>query len=62
MKFEEVLPALREGKAIRRTTDFCKSFIHCYQLIDNQLWDGTGKWVDTIDVLDLLKNDWEVVK
>ena len=62
MKFEEVLPALREGKKIRRTTDFWKNFIYCYQLIDNQLWDGAEEWIDAIDVLDLLADDWEIVK
>lgn len=62
MKFEEVLPALREGKAIRRTNDFWKSFYFCYQLIDNQLWDGKENWVEEIGVSDLLADDWEEVE
>ena len=62
MKFEEVLPFLKKGKAIRRTNDVWKRFIHCYQLIDNQLWDGTEEWVEEIDVNDLLADDWEVIR
>lgn len=61
MKFEEVLPALREGKAIRRTGGLWAEFMGCHQLIDNQLWDFYEHWVDAIDVHDLLADDWEVI-
>lgn len=62
MKFEEVLPVLRKGKTIRRTSDFWARHIGCYQLIDNQLWDMYENWIEEIGVLDLLADDWEVVK
>lgn len=62
MKFEEVLPALREGKAIRRMDKGWKNFHMCYRFIDNQIRDGYESWIEDIYVDDLLKNDWEVVK
>lgn len=61
MKFEEVLPALKEGKAIRRTGGCWQSINGCYGLIDNQIWDMYDNWVDAIDVQDLLSDDWEIV-
>lgn len=62
MRFEEVLPALREGKAIKRTGGCWERINGCYQLIDNQIWDMYEHWVDAIDVYDLLADDWEVLK
>ncbi len=62
MKFEEVLPALREGKKIRRKNDYWLAYTGCYQLIDNQLWDMYENLIDAIDIYDLLADDWEIVK
>ena len=62
MKFEEVLPALRDGKAIKIANGFWTGFVGYYQLIDNQLWDMYENVIDAIDVYDLLADDWEIVK
>lgn len=62
MKFEEVLPTLREGKAIKRRNRIWSAYNGCYQLIDNQLWDLYENWVEEIVVPDLLADDWEIVE
>ena len=62
MKLEDVLPALKEGKKIKRTnTIWCMCF-GCLQLIENRLYDLRENWVEKIDVEDLLADDWEIVK
>lgn len=61
MKFEEVLPALRQGKTIRRRNSIWSRYIGCYQLIDNQLYDLYENWVEEIVVPDLLADDWKIV-
>lgn len=60
MKFEEVLPFLREGKAIRRRNVIWLGYIGHYLLIRDQLYDLYENWVEEIDVSDLLADDWEI--
>ena len=62
MKFEEVLPSLREGKAIKRTGGFFSRYIGYYKLIDNQLWDMYENLVNALDTFELLADDWEIVE
>lgn len=65
MKFEEILPALREGKKIRRKV--CPSD-YCMCLKDGVLKafispsDGFVGDINAIGIYDLLVDDWEVVK
>lgn len=61
MKLEEVLPALREGKKIRRRT-WCKDtyiYINSYGNFETQ----SGRPFEIIlDGYDLRHNNWEIVK
>lgn len=61
MNFEEILPALKEGKKIRR-----KSWhkIHGVQKInatDDSIVDENGEYFPFV-LEDFLSNDWEVIK
>lgn len=62
MKFEEVLPALRKGKAIKRTNTIWGIVFGCLQLIENRLYDFYENRIKEIDVKDLLADDWKEVK
>ena len=59
MKFEEILPALREGKKIRRKS-WSNKDAYCYYskglslLFNNKFYD--------FDNDDIFANDWEIVK
>lgn len=58
MKFEEVLPALREGKKIKRK---CVPYGY-YHIKNNHIVDENGK-IYTFGVeADILQDDWEIVK
>ena len=62
MKFEEILPALREGKRIRRTGWRNQGYIRkitigIFELIADE---NNNTYVLTIN--DLCANDWEVIK
>lgn len=58
MKFEEVLPALREGKKIRRN---CMPYGY-YHIKNNHIVDENGE-IYTFGVeADILQDDWEIVK
>ena len=59
MKFEEVLPALREGKRIKRNTWPC--YKYCY-VKDNHIVNQNGElYVFGVEA-DILQDDWEIVK
>jgi hypothetical protein len=52
MKFEEVFPAFRQGKRIRRT---------CFATNDPKSWvDKTDQTPMSIDLENLLAEDWEI--
>jgi hypothetical protein len=55
MKFEEVLPALREGKGIRRTNEAWQEVYLCIDELAMQR-------CQEIRCMDLLQDDWEVVE
>lgn len=58
MKFEEVLPALREGKAIRR-----KCMLDRYYHIDNNhIYDEIGQLYTFGVEADILQDDWEIIE
>lgn len=58
MKFEEVLPSLREGKKIKR-----KNAEKDYWLNDSFISnDINNRTYDTILIEDLLADDWEIVE
>jgi hypothetical protein len=67
MKLEEVLPALRAGKKIRRAAwgDLSTRLKDDNAII---MLEYKGKWLDTPDAIgaltmnDILSNDWEVVE
>lgn len=58
MKIEEVLPALREGKKIRRTFWWEG---HYFKLASDGIVDQEGKKF-TFGKDDLLCSDWEIIK
>ena len=58
MKFEEVLPALREGKKIRKTSWWEG---HYFELAGDEIVDQDGKNF-TFGKEDLLCSDWEIFK
>lgn len=61
MKFEEVLPALREGKKIRRKKwDKSCYYRMIYQNDNNIIVNNYGEVVDVWD--DIFINDWEIVE
>ena len=59
--FETVLPALREGKKIRRDTWFVSSKPYWWQMRDGFIVDSNGNKINGIDYDDLLADNWEVV-
>lgn len=67
MKFEEVLPAFREGKAIQRETwnrgaiafkDWRAILITKF----NNRWATSPVSIDELPVLSLIAEDWEIVE
>ena len=58
MKFEEVLPALREGKKIRRK---CLPNRY-YSIVNNHIYDEIGQLYTFGVEADILQNDWEIVE
>jgi len=64
MKFEEVLPALREGRKARRKIDADEGYIQldksCGKLCD---FNNDGEWFDVTEFSaeDVLADDWELV-
>lgn len=58
MKFEEVLPALREGKEIRRK---CMPDKY-YHIDNNHIYDNIGQLYTFGVEADILQEDWEIVK
>lgn len=58
MRFEEILPALREGKKIRKAS-WRKG--HYFELTPDGIIDQEGRGF-VLSRCDLLCNDWEVVK
>ena len=58
MKFEEVLPALREGKKIRRK---CMSDKY-YRIDNNHIYDNIGQLYTFGVEADILQDDWEIVE
>ena len=64
MKFEEILPALREGKKIRKR-HWCKgSYIYIDFDFNGELVAQSGKSVEIIlgRLCDLEKDEWEIIK
>lgn len=59
MKFEEVLPALREGKKIRRK---CMRDGRYYRIDNNHIFDEIGQLYTFGVEADILQNDWEIVE
>lgn len=66
MKFEEVLPALREGKKIRRKDIFWKDYYGFLSIIEEEENKIVSDNVidDTYEITekDLIADDWEIVK
>ena len=65
MKFEEVLPALREGKKIRRKNIVWKNYYGYLFVIENKdkiFSDSAGNDDYKLTKEDLLVDDWEIVK
>lgn len=58
MKFEEVLPALRAGKKIRRK---CMSDKY-YHIDNNHIYDNIGQLYTFGVEADVLQDDWEIVE
>ena len=66
MKFTEVLPALKEGKKIRRKDIFWKDyygFLSIIEEVENKIVSD-NLIDDTYEITekDLIADDWEVVK
>lgn len=62
MRFEEVLPALREGKKIRRSSE--KNKDNCYFLEKEEIIHNYDKYrlVSVFKYEDLMSEDWEIIK
>ena len=58
MKFEEVSPALREGKKIRRK---CMPYGY-YHIKNNHIVDEYGELYTFAVASDILQDDWEIVE
>lgn len=61
MKFEEILPALRDGEKVRRNNGFWISNLGCIYLQKGFVVDDRTNHYD-IDFEDLNADDWEVVE
>lgn len=59
MNFEKVLPALREGKKVRRIGNKVLTFSK-----EGILWDGKNplNHLPDIKISDLISDDWEIVE
>lgn len=65
MKFEEILPALIEGKKVRRKNKIWQNnygFLFISEKDDTIFSDNPINWFYKITKEDLLVNDWEVVE
>lgn len=58
MKFEEVLPALKEGKKIKRS---CMPYGY-YHIKNNRIVDEYGELYTFGVASDILQEDWEIVE
>lgn len=58
MKFEEVLPALREGKKIKRK---CMPYDY-YHIKNNRIVDEYGDLYTFGVEADILQEDWEIIE
>lgn len=64
MKFEEILPALREGKKIKRKDIVWKNYFGFLFISDteNEIFSDSVGYYYEITKSDLNADDWEVVK
>lgn len=68
MRLEEVLPALREGKKIRRASQknfcftSCDKTLYCLRRVDGNDNEWEEYFKDDLDFEDILAGDWEVTE
>lgn len=66
MKFEEVVPALRAGKKVRRRAWFSSRFIILSDIGEpnERIRDESGVWFRPNEsfMIGLMSNDWEIIK
>lgn len=62
MKFEEVLPALREGKQVRRKNGYYTYYLNKYSEDNYSFRDTVYNADRDIEANDIIADDWEIIE